>query len=213
MRGCTLDGWGVYERGGTSAPMCASMAKALAGHSITFRSCATPGTHGASQAFPARTHRTTSAARRGCGARTSTIRTAGTCCPCHAATARPSLAVCGTGPRRGSMRSTSITSCRCSPMPQRAGRSMRDARTGGRGRKAADGASTGAGHGENLLGADGGGGSYVSKRGTGMCPLSTVRRGAEEQGVFEEYRQVLGWSVRRRTMNTTILWSARWEAQ
>ena len=51
----------------------------------------------------------------------------------QAATARPSLAACGTRPKRRSTRSTSATSCRCSPMRSRAGRSMRGARTGARG--------------------------------------------------------------------------------
>ena len=79
-----------------------------------------------------------SVARLGCGARMSTIRTAGMCCPCPAATARPSLAACGTSLKRGSTRSTSGTSCRCSLMPSRAGRSTTTREpTGGRARKGA----------------------------------------------------------------------------
>ena len=59
-----------------------------------------------------------------------------------------------------------------------------------------DGAGAGAGHGENLLGVDGGGGSYASESESGNVSLvEGGRKGVEKPGVCEEYWQVLSWSV------------------
>ena len=150
MRGCALDCWGVQERGGTSAPMHASTAKAS----------------GAAQQQARTVHlrqlrhvRTEQPQQPKSGVERGRVRFGGS--PCHAVTARPSLAAYGTRPRRGSMRSTSAT-CRCSPMPSRGGRSMRDARIGGRG----------ACHEEDRLGVDGGDVVFPVRARAGMYPLS-----------------------------------------
>ena len=78
-----------------------------------------------------------------------------------------------------------------------------------------DGAGAGTGHGENLLGADGGG-SYVSESESGnVSPVEGPREGGGvlRNQEFVKHRQVLGRSLGRGTVTMTILWSARWEAQ
>ena len=186
LRGRALDGCGVQEHGGTSAPTHVSMAKASAGRLTAYRSCATAGTHGASQASPAHPHRTPSAALQGCRARTSTIRTAGT--------ARPSLAACGTSLGRGSTRSTSAIPCRCSPMRSRAGRSMRGARAGARGSQGSETVPVLATGIISWVRMEEEGVIQVRAR-AGMYPLlrdSARGEGVEKPGVCEEYWQALG---------------------